>query len=169
MTGLCRGCVLGTFSTLKSGMSPIILAVGANVPTYLRFVNGNITEVTPEKLPMSPYFSMAWVICPHFSKALAEHCNEHDENYAFEFIGTYYPKDKVKLWSCCSQKHWQKPTAKLSDFSLNQDWADPIPNGLPISKKWGLKSTLLTSFRPNQQTESETTEPKHRVALTSGE
>ena len=31
-------------------MSP----VGANVPTYLRFMNGNITEVTPEKLPKSP-------------------------------------------------------------------------------------------------------------------
>ena len=71
--GLCRGCVLGTFSTLKSGMFPIILAVGANVPTYLRFMNGNITEVTPEKLPMSPYVSMVWVICPHFSKTLAEH------------------------------------------------------------------------------------------------
>ena len=55
-------------------MSPIILAVGANVPTYLRIKNGNITEVTPEKLQMSPYFSMVWVICPHFSKALAEHC-----------------------------------------------------------------------------------------------
>ena len=73
--GLCWGCVLGTFSTLKSGMSPIILTVGANVPTHLRFVNGSITEVTPEKLQMSPYFSMVWVICPHFSKALAEHCS----------------------------------------------------------------------------------------------
>ena len=72
-SGLCRGCVLGTFSTLKSGTSPIILADGANVPTYLRFMNGNITKVTPEKLPMSPYFSMVWVICPHVSKALAEH------------------------------------------------------------------------------------------------
>ena len=72
--GLCRGCILGTFSTLKSGMSPIILTVGANVPTHLRFMNGNITEVTPEKLQMSPYFSMVWVICPHFSKALVEHC-----------------------------------------------------------------------------------------------
>ena len=41
--GLCRGCVLGTFSTLKSGMSPMILAVGAHVPTSLRFPNGNIT------------------------------------------------------------------------------------------------------------------------------
>ena len=41
--GLCRGCVLGTFSTLKSGMSPIILAVVAHVPTSLRFTNGNIT------------------------------------------------------------------------------------------------------------------------------
>ena len=58
-------------------MSPIISAVGANVPTYLRFMNGNITKVTPEKLPMSPYFSVVWVICPHFSKALTEHwcCN----------------------------------------------------------------------------------------------
>ena len=74
LLGLCRGCVLGTFSTWKSGMSPIILAVGANVPTYLRFMNGNITEVTPEKLTTSPYFSMVWVICPHFSKTLAEHC-----------------------------------------------------------------------------------------------
>ena len=55
---LCRGCVLGTFSTLKSGMSPIILTVGANVPTHLRFMNGNITEVTAEKLQM-------WVKCPH--------------------------------------------------------------------------------------------------------
>ena len=73
-SGLCRGCVLGTFSTLKSGMSPIILAVGANVPTYLRFMNGNRTEETPEKLQMSPYLSMIWVICPHFSKALAKYC-----------------------------------------------------------------------------------------------
>ena len=72
--GLCGGCILGTFSTLKSGMSPIILTVGANVPTHLRFMNGNMTEVTPEKLQMSPYFSMLWVICPHFSKALAKHC-----------------------------------------------------------------------------------------------
>ena len=45
-SGLCRGWGLGTFSTLKSGMSPIILSVGANVPTHLRFMNGNITEVT---------------------------------------------------------------------------------------------------------------------------
>ena len=76
LAGLCRGCVLGTFTTLnmlKSGMSPIILAVGAHVPTNLRLTNGNINQVTPEKLPMSPYFSMLWVICPHFSKALAEH------------------------------------------------------------------------------------------------
>ena len=72
-TGLCRGCILGTFSTLKSGMSSIILAVGANVPTYLRFMNGNIAEVTPEKLTMSPYFPMVWVTCPHVSKALAEY------------------------------------------------------------------------------------------------
>ena len=55
-------------------MSPIILTVGANIPTHLKFMNGNITEVTPEKLQMSPYFSVVWVICPHFSKALAEHC-----------------------------------------------------------------------------------------------
>ena len=75
--GLCRGCVLGTLSTLKSGMSPNILADGANVPTYFRFMNGNITEVTPEKLQMSPYFSMVWVICCHFCKALAEHCVWH--------------------------------------------------------------------------------------------
>ena len=74
LSGLCRGCILGTFSTLKSGMSPIILAVGTHVPTTLRFMNGNITKVTPEKLPMSPYFSMVWVIGPHFSKTLAEHC-----------------------------------------------------------------------------------------------
>ena len=72
--GLCQGCVLGTFSTLKSGMSPIILAEGAHDPRNLRFTNGNITLVTPEKLPMSPYFSMVWVICPHFFTALAEHC-----------------------------------------------------------------------------------------------
>ena len=40
---ICQGCVLGTFSTLKSGMSPIILTVGAHDPTNLRFMNGNIT------------------------------------------------------------------------------------------------------------------------------
>ena len=40
-SGLKRGCVLGTFSTLKSAMSPNILAVGAHVPTNLRFMNGN--------------------------------------------------------------------------------------------------------------------------------
>ena len=55
--GLCRGCVLGTFSTLKSGMSRIILAVGANVPTYLRIMNGNITEVSdPRKVTNIPIF-----------------------------------------------------------------------------------------------------------------
>ena len=91
-TGLCRGCVLGTFSTLKSGMSPIILTVRANVPTHSRFMNGNITEVTPEKLQMSPYFSMVWVICPHFSKALAEHCMDI-KNYLRTQI-TLYEKDK---------------------------------------------------------------------------
>ena len=43
-SGLCRDCVLGTFSTLKSGMSPIILAAGAHVPTNLRFINGNTRQ-----------------------------------------------------------------------------------------------------------------------------
>ena len=76
-SGLCRGWVLGTFSTLKSGMSPIILTVGANVPIHLRFMNDNITEETPEKLQMSPYFSMVWVNSPHFSKALAEHWSKY--------------------------------------------------------------------------------------------
>ena len=42
-SGLCQDCILGTFSTLKAGMSPIILAAGAHVPTNLRFMNGNIT------------------------------------------------------------------------------------------------------------------------------
>ena len=32
LAGLCRGCILGTFGTLKSGMSPIILAVGSKSP-----------------------------------------------------------------------------------------------------------------------------------------
>ena len=43
MAGLFQGCILGTFSRLKSGRSPIILAVGAHVPTNFRFTKCNIT------------------------------------------------------------------------------------------------------------------------------
>ena len=73
-SGLCRGCVLGTFSTLKSGMSPIILVVGAHVPTNFRFTNGNITKVTPESYQCPHIFQWYGSFVPHFSKALAEHC-----------------------------------------------------------------------------------------------
>ena len=75
-----RGLKMGTFSTLRSGMSPIILIVG--VPCLFRF---DMIEVTPGKLSMSPYFSMIWVTYPHLSKTLAEHCIS--VNYQFD--GTY--------------------------------------------------------------------------------
>ena len=59
---------------------------------------------------------MAWVICPHFSKALAEHCNEHDENYAFEFIGTYYPKGQGEIVELLFTKTLTKTHSKIVRF-----------------------------------------------------
>ena len=39
-----------------------------------KITDGNIIELTPEKLRMSPYFLMGLVIGRYFSKTLAEHC-----------------------------------------------------------------------------------------------
>ena len=71
---LCQGWKMGTFSTVKSGMSPIILLTGTLVPHKFEINNSSMIELTPEKLLVSPYFPMWWVICPHFSKISAEHC-----------------------------------------------------------------------------------------------
>ena len=47
---------MGTFSTVKSRMSPIILFVGAHDPTKFEIDNDNM-KLTPEKLSVSPYFA----------------------------------------------------------------------------------------------------------------
>ena len=41
---------MGTFSTVTSGMSPIVLFVGASVPDKFEITNGNAIELTQEKL-----------------------------------------------------------------------------------------------------------------------
>ena len=57
--------------------------------------NGSIIELTPEKLPMSPYFPMWWVICPHFSKISAEHCA--------------YQQHTTQFWYQLMMYAWTKP------------------------------------------------------------
>ena len=41
-------------------------------PHKFEIINANIIELTPEELPMVPYFSMEWINCPHLSETLAE-------------------------------------------------------------------------------------------------
>ena len=47
-----------TNSTVKSGMSLIILVLGVHVPKKFWTYNVNMIEMTPENLPLSPCFSM---------------------------------------------------------------------------------------------------------------
>ena len=50
LTGLCWGCILGTFSTLKIYFGPC-------PPQILRFMNGNLTKMTPENYQCPHIFS----------------------------------------------------------------------------------------------------------------
>ena len=54
---LCWGWKIRTFSTIKSGISPIFLTGGVRVPTRFEINNGLIIELTSKKLPM--------LDCPH--------------------------------------------------------------------------------------------------------
>ena len=53
-SGLCQGCVLGTFSTLKSGMSPIILAVRGQCPHIFEIREWQYNRSDPRKVTNVP-------------------------------------------------------------------------------------------------------------------
>ena len=65
---LCQGWKMGTFGTVKSGMSTNILFSRGPLPHKFEINNGNIIELTSEKMINIPMFPRGWAICPHLSK-----------------------------------------------------------------------------------------------------
>ena len=62
-------CLKGTFSTLNSGISPVIcyFSCGGPCPHKLEIINGDMIKLNPENLLTLPYISMGWV-CAHVFK-----------------------------------------------------------------------------------------------------
>ena len=108
-------------------------------------MNGNITEVTPEKLSMSPYFSMVWVICPHVPKALAEHCVISSIYKGFAilmmipFVGAYVTRS-LDYWDITATSQWvpwrlKSPASRLFRLRGILRWPLDSPHKWPVTRQ----------------------------------